>query len=53
MTRVPTLVKIDKFQGRRHGDDMDIISHFKDSLKKEVEEIQKQEDDLLDMGYDY
>ena len=53
MTKVPTLVKIDKFQGRRHGDDMDIVSHFKDSLKREAEEIQKQEDELLDMGYDY
>ena len=53
MTRVPTLVKIDKFKGRRHGDDMDIISHFKDSLKRETEEIEQQEDELLDMGYDY
>ena len=53
MTKVPTLVKIDKFQGRQHGDDMDIVSHFKDSLKREAEEIQKQEDELLDMGYDY
>ncbi len=53
MTRVPTLVKIDKFKGRRHGDDMDIISHFKDSLEREAEEIREQEEDLLDMGYDY
>ena len=53
MSKVPTLVKIDKFQGRTHGDDMDIASYFKDSLKKEAEEIEKQEDDLLDMGYDY
>ena len=28
MTRVPTLVKIYVFKGRRHGDDMDIVSHF-------------------------
>ncbi|WP_405292963.1 helicase HerA-like domain-containing protein [Methanobrevibacter sp.] len=53
MTKVPTLVKIDKFQGRQHGDDMDIVSHFRDSLEREAEEIQKQEDELLDMGYDY
>ena len=53
MTRVPTLVKIDKFKGRRHGDDMDIISHFKDSVKREAEEIKDQEDELMDMGYDY
>ena len=53
MTRVPTLVKIDEFKGRRHGDDMDIISHFKDSLEREAEEIDRLEDELLDMGYDY
>lgn len=53
MTKVPTLVKIDKFKGRTHGDDMDIVSHFKDSIKKETEEIERQEDELLDMGYNY
>ena len=53
MTRVPTLVKIDEFKGRRHGDDMDIVSHFIDSIKKEEEEIARQEEELSDMGYDY
>lgn len=53
MTKVPSLVKIDKFQGRTHGDDMDIISHFKDSAKREAEEIERQDEELLDMGYDY
>lgn len=53
MSKVPSLVKIDKFKGRTHGDDMDIISHFKDSVKREAEEIERQEDELMDMGYDY
>ena len=53
MTRVPTLVKIDKFKGRTHGDDMDIVSYFKDSLKREAEELKRQEEELDDMGYDY
>ena len=53
MTNVPTLVKIDKFQGRTHGDDMDIVSYFKNSLKNEAKELKRQEDELLDMGYDY
>jgi hypothetical protein len=53
MTKVPTLVKIDKFQGRTHGDDMDIVAHFRDSLEKEAEEIRRQEDEMMDMGYDY
>ncbi len=53
MTKVPTLVKIDKFQGPTHGDDMDIVSYFKDSIKKEAKEIERQEDELIDMGYNY
>ena len=53
MSRIPTLVKIDKFQGRTHGDDMDIVSHFVSSLEKEAEEIEKLDDELDDMGYDY
>ena len=53
MTRVPTLVKIDKFKGRRHGDDMDIVSHFINSQKNDEKEIDDLEDELLDMGYDY
>ena len=53
MTRVPTLVKIDKFKGRRHGDDMDIVSHFINSQKDDEKEIDDLEDELLEMGYDY
>ena len=53
MSKVPTLVKIDMFKGRRHGDDMDIVSYFKDSLKREEEEIKRAEKETLDMGYDY
>ena len=53
MSRIPTLVKIDEFQGRTHGDDMDIVSHFVSSLEREVEEIEKLDDELDDMGYDY
>ena len=53
MTRVPTLVKIDKFKGRQHGDDMDIVSHFINSQKDDEKEIDDLEDELLEMGYDY
>ena len=52
-TKIPVLVKIDEFKGRRHGDDMDIISYFKDFERKEKEEINNQYDELSDMGYDY
>ena len=53
MSKVPTLVKIDEFKGRRHGDDMDIVSYFKDIKEKEAEEIARLEQETLDMGYDY
>ena len=53
MSRVPTLVKIDEFKGRRHGDDMDIVSHFKNIRQKEEEDLERQEQETLDMGYDY
>ena len=50
---MPTLVKIDEFKGRRHGDDMDIISFFSDFKKKEAEEIERLEQESLEMGYNY
>ena len=53
MTRVPTLVKIDEFKGRRHGDDMDIVSHFKNIQQKNKEKLDDDEQEMLDMGYDY
>lgn len=52
-TKVPVLVKIDEFKGRRHGDDMDIVSYFENIRRKEQEEIEKAEKETLDMGYDY
>lgn len=53
MSKVPTLVKIDEFRGRRHGDDMDIVSHFKNIKQRQAEELKRQEQETLDMGYDY
>ena len=53
MSKVPTLVKIDEFKGRRHGDDMDIISFFEDIKRKEEDEIKRQEQLSLEMGYNY
>ena len=42
MSRVPTLVKIDEFKGRTHGDDLDIVSYFADIKKEEQKEIDDQ-----------
>ena len=53
MSRIPTLVKIDEFKGRRHGDDMDIVSFFADIRKKEEDEIKRQEQESMEMGYNY
>ncbi len=53
MSKVPTLVKIDEFKGRRHGDDMDIVSYFADIKKREAEEIERLEQESLEMGYNY
>ena len=51
--KVPVLAKIDEFKGRRHGGDLDIISELKEFTKKEADEIKRQEQETLDMGYDY
>jgi DNA helicase HerA-like ATPase len=53
MSKVPTLVKIDEFKGRRHGDDMDIVSHFKDIKERQAKELDEAVQETLDMGYDY
>ena len=53
MSKVPTLVKIDEFKGRRHGDDMDIVSYFADIKKREAEEIERLEQESWEMGYNY
>ena len=53
MSRVPTLVKIDQFKGRIHGDDMDIVSYVADIKQKEEDEIKRQEEESMQMGYDY
>ena len=53
MSRVPTLVKIDEFKGRRHGDDMDIVSHFKNIQQRQKEELDRDKQEMLDMGFDY
>ena len=53
MSKVPTLVKIDEFKGRLHGDDMDIVSYFADINHKEQEEIEDLEKESMEMGYNY
>ena len=53
MSKVPTLVKIDEFKGRRTGGDLDIIGDLASFEKDEEDEIRRQEQESLDLGYDY
>jgi len=53
MAKVPTLVKIDEFKGRTHGDDLDIIGEWSKYKENQEETIKDQEDQLNDLGYDY
>ena len=53
MTKVPTLVKIDEFKGRRYGGDIDVISEIAKYKGEIDDEVKKQEDELMNLGYDY
>ena len=53
MTKVPTLVKIDEFKGRRTGGDLDIIGDLAIYNNAEEDEIKRQEQESLDLGYNY
>lgn len=53
MSKVPTLVKIDEFKGRRTGGDLDIIGDLAKLNKSEEDEIKRQEQESRDLGYDY
>ena len=49
MTRVPALVKIDKFEGSVIGRDINIVKEWKEKKKKEekeLKELNKEVDDL-------
>ena len=53
MSKVPTLVKIDEFMGRRTGGDLDIVGDLANYNQTQEDEIKHQEQDSLDLGYDY
>ena len=53
MSKVPTLVKIDEFKGRRTGGDLDIVGDLANYNQTQEDEIKHQEQDSLDLGYDY
>ena len=53
MSKVPTLVKIDEFMGRRTGGDLDIVGDLANYNQTQEDEIRHQEQESLDLGYDY
>lgn len=53
MSKVPTLVKIDEFKGRRTGGDLDIVGDLANYNQTQEDEIKHQEQESLDLGYDY
>lgn len=53
MTKIPTLVKIDKFKGKSIGEDMDIADIWKELSNKRKKSIIEQGKEILDLGGDY
>lgn len=53
MTKISTLVKIKEFKGKTYGGDIDVVKELSDFREKEKKELQKQEEDSLNLGYDY
>jgi DNA helicase HerA-like ATPase len=53
MVKIPTMLKIDEFTGRQHGDDLDIVEEWgKNKIQKE-ESINKQREEFESLGGDY
>lgn len=53
MTKIPTLVKIDKFKGKTVGQDIDIADIWKDISEETENEIERQRKEFMELGGDY
>jgi len=53
MTRIPTLIKIDEFQGKITGGDLNIVEEWSKSHKKEEKLLEEQKMEYEDLGGDY
>jgi DNA helicase HerA-like ATPase len=49
MTKIPTLVKIDRFKGKIVGTDLDIVGEWRRAHDNEKSEIEEKEDELRDL----
>lgn len=53
MTRIPTLVKIDEFEGKISGGDLNIVKEWSKSLKNEKEILEEEKREYEELGGDY
>lgn len=53
MTKIPTLVKIDKFDGNLGGEDIDIVNVWKNSFEDEEKALKEEEDEHNDLEEEY
>lgn len=49
MTKIPALVKIDKFEGKLSGGDPDIIQEWQTSVKEKKEKVKKEQKEVNDL----
>jgi DNA helicase HerA-like ATPase len=53
MTRIPTLVKIDEFQGKITGGDLNIVEEWSKSHQHQEKLLEEQKREYDDLGGDY
>lgn len=53
MTRIPTLVKVDEFQGKVSGGDLNIVEEWSRSIEKDEKDLEEQRREYEDLGGDY
>ncbi|HOI39220.1 MAG TPA: ATP-binding protein [Methanobacterium sp.] len=53
MTRIPTLIKIDEFQGKITGGDLNIVDEWSKSHKNHTKILNQQKEEYEDLGGDY
>ncbi len=49
MTKIPALVKIDKFEGKLGGGDPDVVGEWQDTYRKEEERIEREKREIDDL----
>jgi DNA helicase HerA-like ATPase len=53
MTKIPTLVKVDEFQGKVSGGDLNIVEEWSRSIENNEKDLEEQRREYEDLGGDY